>query len=93
MEYHNQFENDKVSVSYFKIMPQEETGLHYDIHPQIVIALSGGIITRLEADGSTTDVEFPTGKSVYRPAEAPDKIHKSVNRTSHPIELIIVQLK
>jgi len=93
LEYVKQFENDNVCVSYVKIMPQEEIGLHYDVYPQIVIALTGGVITRLEADGSTTEVEFPTGKSVFRPAETSDKIHKSVNATSNPIEIIIVQLK
>lgn len=93
MEYQIQLENDQVAVIYIKLMPQEETELHYDAHSHIVVALRGGIITRLEADGSITEVNFPTGKSVFRSAENADKIHKSVNRTSSPIELIIIQLK
>ncbi len=93
LEYIKQFENDNVCVSYIKIMAQEEIGLHYDQYPQMVKALAGGIVTRLEADGSTTEVDFPTGTWVFRPAETPDKMHKSVNATSKPIELIIVQLK
>jgi hypothetical protein len=93
MVYEKQFESDKVCVARVVIMPQEEIGLHYDIYPQVVIALKGGTITRLEADGSITDVYFPTGKAIFRAAETPDKIHKSVNRTAEPIELIIVQLK
>ena len=40
-----------------------------------------------------TDIHFPTAKAVVRPAEVPEKIHKSVNKQSEPIELIIVQLK
>jgi hypothetical protein len=91
--YVKQLENDKVSVAYVKIYPQEEIGLHYDEYPQVVIALTGGIVTRLEADGSTTKVEFPTGQAVFRPSESADKMHKSLNETSMPIELIIVQLK
>jgi hypothetical protein len=93
LEYVKQLENEKVCVSYFKIMPQEETGLHYDEYPQLVIALEGGIITRLEADGTTTPVEFPTNVPIFRPSETADKMHKSINATSKPIVLIIVQLK
>jgi hypothetical protein len=55
--------------------------------------LQGGIITRLEADGSTTEVVFPTQQIVLRPAETADKLHKSVNEQAEPIELIIIQLK
>jgi hypothetical protein len=93
LEYVKQFENDKVCVSYLKIMAGEEIGEHYDTLPQIVIALDGGVITRLEADGSKTEVEFPTGQSVFRQAETPDKMHKSVNATAKAIAMIIVQLK
>ena len=93
MEYVKQFENDSVCVSYVKIMPQEEIGLHYDAYPQVVVALEGGVITRIEADGSTNEVEFPTGQSVYRLSETPDQMHKSVNATDQAIALIIVQLK
>lgn len=93
LEYVKQFEDDKVCVSYVKIMAHEEIGEHYDVLPQIVVALKGGVVTRLESDGSTTDVIFPTGQSVFRPAETPDKIHKTVNNGEDPIELIIMQLK
>lgn len=93
LEYVKQFENDKVSVAYVKITPYEEIGLHYDEYESLVIALKGGIITRLEADGSKTKVVFPTGKTIFRPSETADKLHKSVNASSDSIELIIVQLK
>ncbi len=93
LEYVKQFENEKTTAAYVKIMPQEVIGDHYDQYPAIVVALKGGTITRLEADGSTTRVEFPTGQSVFRPAETPAQMHKSVNEGAEPIELIIVQLK
>ncbi|UNE35504.1 hypothetical protein KG892_00545 [Vermiphilus pyriformis] len=93
MEYIKQFENDRVNVFRIKIMPQEQTELHYDVYPHIVIALNGGTIMRNEADGSTTHVEFPTGKALFRAAESPDKVHGSVNISSAPIELIIIELK
>lgn len=45
LEYVKQFENDKVCVSCLKIMANEEIGEHYDIYPQIIVALDGGVIT------------------------------------------------
>lgn len=93
LEHEIQFENEKVSVSRAKIMPHEELGLHRDSYPQIVVALQGGVITRFEADGTTQDVHFPTGKAVFREIDPPDQLHKSVNKGSSPVELIIIQLK
>lgn len=93
LEYKIVHENDSVSIAQAKIMPYEEIGLHRDAYPQIVIALQGGVITRLEADGSTVDVHFPTGQAVSRDVDPPDQLHKSVNNSENPVELIIIQLK
>lgn len=93
LEYEVQFENDQVSVCKIKIFANEEIGLHRDAFPQIVVALKGGTITRFEADGTTTDVQFPTGTAVYRKADPVDVLHSSVNKSSEPVELIIIQLK
>lgn len=93
LEYKILHENDSVSVSQVKIMPYEEIGLHRDSYPQIVIALQGGIITRLETDGSKEEVNFPTGQAVSREVDPVDKLHKSVNNSPNPIELLIIQLK
>lgn len=93
LEYEIQFENDQVCVARVMIDPQEEIGLHRDAMPQIVFGVRGGVITRLESNGQEIDVEFPTGKAVYRPADPEDEYHKSVNRSDIPVEIIIVQIK
>ena len=93
LEYVKQYEDAQICVSRVKIMPGEKIGAHYDEHQQMVKALQGGILTRREADGSTTNVEFPTGKWTFRPAETSDKMHEVANETEEPIELITVQLK
>lgn len=93
LEYEKQFENEQVCVAKVKIFPQEEIGLHRDVYPQVVIALKGGIITRLEADGRITDVSFPTGVAVYREADPENGLHKSVNYSSEEVEIISIQLK
>lgn len=93
LEYEVQLENDQVCVARVKIMPNEEIGLHRDAFRQVVIALKGGTITRNEANGTTTDVKFPTGVAVFRGIDPSDEPHTSVNKGSEPVELMIVQLK
>lgn len=93
LEYEVIFENNQISISKVKIMPQEEIGLHRDAYPSIVIALQGGTITRLEENGSSTDVVFPTGIAVHRGVDPIDELHRSINKGSEPVELIITQLK
>lgn len=93
LEYEKQFENDQICVAKAKISPHEEIGLHRDAYPQVVIALKGGTITRLEADGRTTDVKFPTGEAVFRKADPENEQHRTVNNSSEPVELVIIQLK
>lgn len=93
LEYEKQFENDQICIGKAKIAPHEEIGLHRDEYPQVVIALKGGTITRLETDGRTKDLKFPTGETVFRDADPENELHRSVNNSSQPIELIIIQLK
>jgi hypothetical protein len=92
-EYEVQFENSQMCVAKAKFRPYEEIGLHRDLYPQIVVPLKGRIITRFEADGTTTDVDFPTGKAIFREKDPSDELHKSASQSSEPIELIIIQLK
>lgn len=93
LEYELQFENDQVCVARVQIFPHEEIGLHRDVYPQVVVALEGGTIARLEQDGRRVDVEFPTAVAVFRPKDPEDQLHRSVNDSDHKIDLIIIQLK
>lgn len=88
-----QFENDQVIASRVVIEPKEEVGLHRDALPHVVVALKGGTITRLETGGREVDVQFPTGKAVYRPIDPENELHRSVNKSNERLELIIIQLK
>ena len=93
LKYAVKFENEFVTVMQVEIEAGEEIGLHRDALPQVVVALKGGTITRLEANGTETAVEFPTGVPVFRPVDPENELHKSVNRGANPVELIITQLK
>ncbi|HSX27022.1 MAG TPA: hypothetical protein VLE89_08485 [Chlamydiales bacterium] len=93
VESEMQFENEQVRVFKVKIEAHEELGLHRDEFPQVVVALRGGTMTRIEGDGSMVDVEFPKGEAVFRDADPVGQLHRSVNGTCKPMELVIVQLK
>ncbi len=93
LDYESLFENNEISICKVSIKPHEEIDLHRDAYPQIVVALKGGTITRLEADGTTTDVVFPTGVAVSRGVDPENELHRSINNSSEPVELIITQLK
>ncbi len=93
LEYQIQLDNDLISVSKVKIFPHEEIGLHRDVFPQVVIALKGGTITRLEADGQKVDVVFPTGIAVFRSADPENQLHRSINNSEEAVEFMIIQLK
>lgn len=92
-EYEVQLDNHQVCIAKAKILPYEEIALHRDEYPQVVIALKGGTITRLESNGTQTEVHFPTGVAVFRECDPPNDFHKSVNHSSEVIELLIVHLK
>ena len=92
LEYKVLLENERVHVGRAKIRAHEQIGLHRDNLPHLVIAIKAGTITRLECDGTEVNVEFPFSKTVWRPVDPPGLCHKSVNRSSDPIDLIIVKL-
>lgn len=88
-----QFENDQVRVLKVKVLAHEEIAPHRDEYPQVIFSSKGGTITRIEADGSTVEVQFPKGEAVFREADPVGQLHKSVNNTCKPIEVVVVQLK
>ncbi len=92
-EHERQFENNQICVSKVKVLPHEKIDEHRDNYSQMIIALKGGTITRIEQDGRLIDVEFPTGGTVFRKADPEGEVHQAVNNSSEAVELIVIQLK
>ena len=91
MDYELQYENDLVKVARAILAPGEKIGLHADLLPTVVISPNGGVITRLEQDGSETHVHFPKDVPVLR--EINPALHESFNASSDPLELILISFK
>ncbi len=88
-----QFENDHVRALTVKVLAHEEIGWHRDDCPRVLVSFKGGTITRIEADGSRVEVHLPKGEAVFLAADPDGELHRSVNNTCKPIELIVIQLK
>jgi quercetin dioxygenase-like cupin family protein len=92
-EYKVEVDNEEFSIVKVVIFPHEEVGDHRDDYPKIVIAIQGGVLTRLAPDGEERDIAFPTGVAVYRPVDPPGEMHRVVNRSDETIELLLIRLK
>lgn len=93
LEYEVQFEDSKVIVVRAKIEAHETAELHRDDIPHLVTAIKGGVLTRIEADGTENVVAFPTGVTIYRDKDPIGEYHRTENRSDEAVELIIINLK
>ncbi len=92
LEYTLQYENDQVRVAKIALQPNEEVGLHRDAYPRAIYGIRGGTLTRYEQDGSTTEVIFPTGDTIYLEADPIGEMHSAKNGPQ-PLEIIVVDIK
>lgn len=88
-----QFENER-AVSWKSIIPPHtESTLHRHDRYRTVIAIVGGDLTLVGADGKKTVVKYETGKAYWAAPMPPGEMHKDVNETGKTIELIVVENK
>lgn len=89
-----QFENAHMKVWKSVIMPNQPLTLHRHEHGRALIALVGGDLTVMGKDGKPLDkYHWESGKAYWLDADPPGQMHADVNETSHPIEVIVVELK
>jgi hypothetical protein len=89
-----QFENDQMKVWKSIIMPNQPLTLHRHDHGRALIALTDGVLNLVDKDNKPLETyHWERGKAYYLGANAPGEMHAEVNRTSKPIEVIVVELK
>ncbi len=93
LEFTIQSEDDQIRISKVKMLPGDEVGLHRDENYRFILAIQGGAVTRIEEDGSTNKVEFPTGVSVFLKPDPKGQLHKTINNSKNEIEIIVMELK
>lgn len=89
-----QFENEQVKVWKSIILPNQPLALHRHEHGRALIALVGGRLSVVDADGKDINTyNWESGKAYWLGADPPGQMHADVNRTDRPIEVIVVELQ
>ena len=88
-----QFENDHVRVWKSIIEPKQPLTQHRHEYGRTLIALVGGTIKIVQADGSSKNVVWETGKAYWLDADPPGRTHADVNEGAKAIEVIVVEMK
>ena len=88
-----QFENDHVKVWKSTIVPNAPLTLHRHEHGRTIVALTGGDLKIVKESGQTTVAHWETGKAYWLPPDPPGELHKDVNDTGKPIEVMVVEMK
>ena len=89
-----QFENEHVSVWKSIIMPNQPLALHRHDFGRTIVALKGGTLDVVDGKGETMKkMTWETGKAYWLGADPPGEMHGDMNRTTEPIEVIVVQLR
>src|SRR5437763_4635866 len=88
-----QFDNDR-AVSWKSIIPPHtESTLHRHERYRTVIAIVGGDLTLVGADGRKSVTHYEAGKAYWQEPMPPGEMHKDANETNKTIELIVVEQK
>ena len=88
-----QFENADVTVWKTILAPHERLGMHRHEHGRVVVALEGGKLTLPQDDGGSRELVLETGKAYWLDADPPGKLHGDDNDSSHPLELMVIEMK
>jgi beta-alanine degradation protein BauB len=89
-----QFENEHVKVWKSIIMPNQPLALHRHDHGRTIVALKGGTLDIVDANGKTTHQErWESGKAYWLGIDPPGQQHGDLNKGKEPMEVIVVELK
>lgn len=90
-----QFSNDKVSVWETLIYPSENQVLkmHRHEHDRVVVALTDGELKITNDKGKVHYLNLIKDKSYYLTKDSPNELHKDENISSHPIKVLVIELK
>jgi quercetin dioxygenase-like cupin family protein len=75
------------------VLPGSELPPHRHDHPRVVVALAGGKMKIVQADGSFQIHDWQSGKAYWLPANPPGALHSDVNAGEEPIEVMVVELQ
>jgi quercetin dioxygenase-like cupin family protein len=89
-----QFENEHVKVWKSIILPNQPLALHRHDFGRTIVALKGGTLDVVDGKGQTMKkMTWETGKAYWLGPDPAGEQHGDLNRTSEPIEVIVVEMR
>lgn len=89
-----QFENAHVRVWKSIILPNQPLNVHRHDFGRTIVALRGGTLDVVDANGKTTkQMTWETGKAYWLDADPAGEQHGDMNRGATPIEVIVVEMR
>lgn len=88
-----QFENDQVAVWRTTVLPKAPLATHTHDHPRVIVALSGGDMKIVYADGGSQNEHWETGRAYWLSSEEGKRQHADSNQGDKPIDVMVVELK
>jgi hypothetical protein len=89
-----QFDNEHVRVWKSIILPNQPLALHRHDYGRTIVALKGGSLDVVDAEGRTTKtMVWETGKAYWLGVDPAGELHGDRNRGQEPIEVIVVEIK
>lgn len=88
-------DNEQVVVWKTMIFPTGKNALPMHRHERnrVVIALSNGTLKITNDKGRSHYLKIEKDKAYYLAKDAPNELHNDENLTSHPITVIVIELK
>src|SRR5215469_14757876 len=85
-----QLENADVAVWRTTVMPNAPLQMHTHDHPRVIVALQGGTMKIVYADGTSETQRWDTGKAYWLSSEEGKRRHADANQGDKPIEVMVV---
>lgn len=88
-----QFENEQVKVWKTVITPNSPLSMHRHDKSRVVVGLKGGVLRKIEENGTESNLVFETGKAYWLTEDPPGELHGDINESNEPIEVMVIEFK
>jgi hypothetical protein len=87
------FENEHAICWKTTVPPNMPLKMHRHDRARTIVALQGGVLKRVDEDGTRLDLVFETGKAYWYEADPPDNLHADVNEGEEDVVVIVTEFK
>ncbi|QDQ25708.1 hypothetical protein FNU76_04710 [Chitinimonas arctica] len=87
--------NDKVDVWEAVIYPgaKQVLKMHRHEHDRVLVALDSGTLKITDKQGKSHYMQLEKNKSYFLTKDIPNELHQDENVSTHPIKIIVMELK